>query len=249
LTPSDEEPPHSREHRPGVSISAQNPLRQFADRMEDMSLIADLKENKMFFVQQKKELAEIVLSFETANRYIIMTPSQQLVGFIAERSEGFLTVIKRLLLKSHRGFEVEVTDSAGGRAFHLRRGFFFFFSDLFVYGEMSQLIGSIHRRFGLLTKKYDLKDSMGRVFATIKSPVWRLWTFPIADPRGLIRGAEITKKWGGVLKEVFTDTDTYCVNFGENELSVEQKAIILAAAISIDFDFFENNQGNHGVFG
>ena len=47
-----------------------------------------------------------------------------------------------------------------------------------------------------------------------------------------------------MLREAFIDADTYCVEYGSG-FDEDQRAVILAAAISIDF--FENNQGSDGV--
>ena len=102
-------------------------------------------------------------------------------------------------------------------------------------------LGSVHRRFALLSKKYDLQDQNGAVFASVKSPIWRIWKFPILDAVGAEKGC-ISKKWGGLLKEAFTDADCFLVDYGQGMWSDNQKAVILATAISIDFDFFEDNQ-------
>ena len=56
--------------------------------------------------------------------------------------------------------------------------------------------------------------------------------------------ARISKKWSGLLKEYFTDTDNFMVEFGTKAWSAAQRAVIVATAISIDFDFFENNNRN-----
>ena len=64
---------------------------------------------------------------------------------------------------------------------------------------------------------------------------------------GRVHDAAVSKRWGGVLREAFTDADTFRVDFGSNGFSAQQRAVIFAAAISIDFDFFEKNQGVSGA--
>ena len=81
--------------------------------------------------------------------------------------------------------------------------------------------------------------------ASLKSPFWRIWTFPIKDGVGRSAG-KITKKWSGLLKEAFTDADTFAVDFEDYPWNKEQKPLLLATAISIDFDYFEENSGNGG---
>ena len=194
------------------------------------------------FVQQKKEWTEIIVDWETANRYAVMNQQKQTLGMVAERGGGVLHHLKRALFRSHRGFDIEVTDITGKSTLTLSRKFFFFFSDLFVTSGQGEKIGKIHRRFGIIHKKYDLFDQHDQLFAQIKSPIWRLWTFPvIAAATDQVTG-EISKKWGGVLREIFTDADIYRVQFQNHNWTPQQKAIVFAAAVSIDFDFFEDNQ-------
>jgi len=197
------------------------------------------------FVQQKKEWIEIVVDWETGNKYAILDPNKNPLGYMAEESGGFWNHIKRVLLRSHRPFLVRILNPSGHPLLKLNRAFFWFFSDLDVVDSEGSRLGSVHRRFGIIYKKYDLKDATGQIFARISSPIWRWWTFPILDTTGEPR-AVISKRWGGALREIFTDADTYRVEFGMHPWTWEQRAIIFAASVSIDFDFFENNQGKSG---
>ncbi len=199
-----------------------------------------------FFVRQRKELTEILIDWETKNQYQVLDPSEQEIGTIAERGGGVSGFFFRSFLRSHRGFEIRVIDAAGGKILELARSFFFLFSDLLVTGSEGQTLGHVRRRFGILYKKYDLEDAMGQCFARVHSPRWRFWTFPVLSERGT-GDAVISKKWGGALREVFADADTFLIDYQDGSWSVQERAVIFAAAISIDFDFFENNQGSGGV--
>lgn len=201
-----------------------------------------LNQSAKLFIKQAKVWLEILVNLETANKYAIFDERKAQVGFIAERSGGFFNTILRLLFKSHRPFDIDIFNHTGERLLHLSRKFFFFFSDLAVQTAEGRILGHVHRRFGILYKKYDLVDERGQVFARIASPRWRLWTFPIQDLNGETQGT-IAKKWGGGLREIFTDADAFLVDFGPRQWGDAQKAVILAAAISVDFDFFEENQG------
>lgn len=200
---------------------------------------------QQLYVQQRKEWIEIVVDWETTNKYAVLDQSGAEVAFIAERGGGWITRLKRWFFRSHRAFEIDVLSKSSQVLLHLSRPFFWFFSDLAVSSPQGEKFGSVHRRFGVLFKKYDLRDEMGQVFARVKSPIWRLWTFPVQDLSGQTRST-IAKRWGGVLREVFSDADTYQVDFGSHPWTPAQKAVLFAAAISIDFDFFENNQGSRG---
>jgi uncharacterized protein YxjI len=196
-------------------------------------------ETENVVVQQIKEMLEIFTGWETKNKYQIMTPEGQELGFMAEIGPGFMATALRLILKSHRPLEIEVTDPSRQLILKLSRAFFFFFSDLDVTDGEGKKCGVVKRRFGFIYKKYDLVDQSGNIFARVKSPLWKLWSFPIRDKHDQEVGM-ISKKWGGLLTEVFTDADKFFVQF-PTQFTPEQKAVVFASAISIDMDFFDNN--------
>lgn len=189
-----------------------------------------------------------MIDWETRNQYEIMSVAKTRLGTVVEKSGGFRDFVARTFLRSHRPFEIGVLDAEGRLLFRMLRSFFFLFSSLEIHDAQGVPAGHVERRFGLLYRKYDLHDLDGTVFATIKGPVWRIWTFPVTSTRDGGEAA-IAKKWGGGLREIFTDADTFMVDFGLGHWSESQRRVIFAAAISIDFDFFENNQGRGGFFG
>lgn len=197
-------------------------------------------------LKQRKEWVEIFIDFETRNQYAVRGAGGEEVGTLAEEGGGFGATLKRWLLRSHRPLEAALCDRTGAVVLRLSRPFFFLFSDLHVRDVNGQPIGSVHRRFGILHRKYDLRDSFGRTFARVKSPIWRIWTFFVKAEDG--RDATIGKKWGGLLREAFADADTFGIDFSQATWAAEERAVIFSAAVSIDFDFFENNQGMGSVF-
>lgn len=217
----------------------------FLSGVINMNIINQILKGNQFIIKQHKELLEILSGFETKNKYLIMDEHKTQLGFIAEQGSGFMRIMKRFFLRSHRPFDISIFDNDGVKALDLHRKFFWIFSDLFIEIE-GQKIGSIHRRFSLLQKKYSIIDSSANEIFQIKSPIWRLWTFPILNKQGQSVGV-ITKKWQGFLSEVFTDSDAFVIKLDSTDLTIEQKTLLFAAGISIDFDFFENNQGTSGL--
>jgi len=199
-----------------------------------------------YFVRQKKEWTEIIVDFETKNQYTILDPEKNELGTISEVSSGIGGFLKRNFFGSHRSLDIRVHDIDGSPVLRMARDFFFLFSSLDVTAEGGAKLGSVERRFGILYKKYDLHDEHGRCFAEIRSPRWRIWTFPVKHRSG-VGEAEISKKWGGALREIFADADTFRVAIENGNWSTTERWVLFAAAISIDFDFFENNQGSDGL--
>lgn len=205
-----------------------------------------VEHENQYFIRQKKEWTEILIDFETRNQYQVIDEDQNEVGTISEVSSGIGGFMKRNVFGSHRSLDVRVHDADGSAVVRLARPFFWLFSSLDVLAEGGAKLGTVERRFGLIRKKYDLLDEHGHCFAKISSPLWRLWTFPAEHER---EGgtAEVSKKWGGALREIFADADTFRVAIESGTWTATERWVLFAAAISIDFDFFENNQGSDGL--
>ncbi len=211
-----------------------------------MSDSAIFKDQPQLFVRQRKEWTEIMIDWETKNQYTILDVHKNEVGTVVEKSGGFADFLTRSFLRSHRPFEIGVFDSNGSLALKLVRSFFFLFSNMEIQDPTGKILGRVERRFGLLYRKYDLFDDAGTLFARIKGPIWKIWTFPVVDTRGTSE-ASISKRWGGGLREIFTDADSFMIDFMQGQWSRSQRRVIFSAAISIDFDFFENNQAKQGI--
>jgi uncharacterized protein YxjI len=193
---------------------------------------------KRLFIKQIKEWTEILVNVETANKYKLLDENGGERAFIFEKGSGLMRLITRSIFRSHRPLDIAVQDPSNHECLHLTRPFYFFFSELTIRDGGGKVLGVIKRRFAFLSKVYDLEDGQGRVIATIRSPFWKVWTFPVLSNSGQ-EIATISKKWGGLLSEIFTDSDTFGIEFGS--VADEHKPILLAAAISIDLDFFEDN--------
>jgi uncharacterized protein YxjI len=193
------------------------------------------------FIQQKKELTEILINWETKNKYVLEDDKKQTLGFIKEEAGGFTGHMLRFFLRSHRPLKIQILNHDGQLNFVLTRPFFWFFSTLTLCDSQQKKIGVVERRFSFFSKKYEIFDHFHSFIAKVHSPIWKIWQFPIKDKMDHQVGL-IAKKWGGFLKESFTDADRFMVEYGVAESwPKEKKALLLAAAISIDFDFFENN--------
>lgn len=192
--------------------------------------------HRTLIVRQQHELAEILTNWEVANRYEVLTSDQRVVGHLLERSSGFAGLMKRSFFRARRPLEIALLSPQGEQLLVARRPFTWLFSKLWVATPQGGQIGRVRRRFSLLHKRFDLENADEQCLATIKSPLWRIWTFNVAGTDAVIK-----KRWGGVLREAFTDADTFEVDFGSEDWSAEQRALLLMAAVAIDFDFFEQN--------
>ena len=189
-------------------------------------------------VQQTKEWGEILLGFETRNRFEIRDEDGTTIGYAAEEGGGFGTVLLRNLFGRWRAAKVHIYDTGGKELGRGEKSFRFYFHRMEVY-DGGQKIGAVQRRFSILHRIFTIEDAAGREILTIKSPFLRIWTFKL-----LAEGKEvgrISKRWGGLLKEVFTDADLFGVEFTHREIPMELKKLLLVAVFLVDFVCFEGN--------
>ncbi|THV07931.1 Scramblase-domain-containing protein [Dendrothele bispora CBS 962.96] len=91
------------------------------------------------------------------------------------------------------------------------------------------------------------------------------WDFSLQDAHAR-EIAFISRSFRGIGREIFTDTGQYYIRFGsrpaelladsysnphqlkgiERELTMDEKALFLALAVNIDFDYFSRHSGGHG---
>jgi uncharacterized protein YxjI len=107
-----------------------------------------------------------------------------------------------------------------------------------------QKIGAAQRKWSWFHRRFVLENADGQEIMQIHSPFFRIWTFKL-----MFEGQEvgrISKKWGGILREMFTDADTFgveCQDFVPTEL----RKMLLVATFLIDFTCFENNNNGGGL--
>lgn len=207
-----------------------------------MKLAESLAHSSSVVVRQKKEIAEL-LGFETRNKYEIAGERGETIGYCAEQQKGLFGFLARQLLGHWRTFELHFFDtdrSVALRAFHPFR---WFFQCLEVSDGRGALLGRLQQRFAIFTKTFDVLDPTGRLVLEMRSGFLSFWTFPVTRPGSPLVVAVIRKQWGGVLKELFTDADTFQLEFTDPGLTAGERQLLLAAAVFVDLQYFENKGG------
>lgn len=198
-------------------------------------------------VSQKVELAEAILDYEARNKYAICSSDGAPVAYAAEQGKGAWAFFMRLLLRHWRTFEVHLFSPDRrliARASHPFR-WLWFNECLLVHDAEGRYLGAIARRFSIFTKTFDVVGADGDVLLTVRSPIWKVWTFEFMG-RGE-RRAVVEKKWSGLLKEMFTDADSFRIHFDDPSLPNDTRWLLIAAAIFIDLQYFEDNKGSSVV--
>ena len=116
------------------------------------SLDSLLNSRRGIVIQQVKEWTEILIDWETRNKYEVLTPTGDPLGIIVENQGSLMTSLRRFILRSHRPLDVVLYGLQKKILLRLHRNFFFFFSDLFVEAGDGRPLGKIVRRFSILKK-------------------------------------------------------------------------------------------------
>jgi uncharacterized protein YxjI len=188
-------------------------------------------------IRQRRELAEI-FGFETRNKYEICDEHGQIVGYCAEQNKGFLGFLFRQILGHWRSFEIHFFDHNRNEFLKTHHPFRFIFQEFTVMDAQNNPLGRVHQRFGILTKKYDVQDTNGRLIFSMRSGLLSFWTFPFMSIAGVER-AVVQKKWSGFFKELFLDADNFLITYNDSTLTEKERQLILAASVFTDLQYFE----------
>ena len=185
-------------------------------------------------LSQKKEWGEIVSGFETKNRYVVLN---ELGNELYRAKEEGGSLLLRLSLKAFRPFTIVLTKGDGQPALRVERPFRFFFHEVDVREAGGKVLGTVVREFSWLHRLFRVSDAQDKEICRLYGPLFHPWTFEIRQNEREV--GKITKKWSGLLKEGFTDTDNFAAVLPPG-MSTEAKCVLLGAVFLIDFVYFEN---------
>lgn len=92
-----------------------------------------LLEHSAILVQRQLEMMNVLVGFEQANRYVIMDPHGNHIGYLAERDHGFGSAIARQMFRTHRSFTTHVFDREEKEILRFHRPFSWISSRIRVY--------------------------------------------------------------------------------------------------------------------
>ncbi len=211
--------------------------------LELRGALAGLLEGPGLGMYQEKEWGEILVGWETRNRYQVYGADGRPVVYIGETGEGWGHALLRNLWSSRR-IRLECMTQGGVLALAMERPWTFFFARMEVQAWDGRPMGYIQQRFGLLRRTFDICTPAGVVLATVEGPFWRPWTFFVRQ-KG-VEVATIRKKWSGLGKEMFSQADNFGVEFQPELTDPRLRQLVLAATLLMDFSYFEQRQSGLG---
>jgi hypothetical protein len=191
--------------------------------------------NEKILVKQRIEPLEILVGFETENKYDCHF-GNGILACAVEDSNFF----GRWFLGNKRPFKMHIFFKDNKKEFiRLERPYKFYFEEVNVFDAITNTkIGKVKRNFAVCEKELTVYDENNTLQYKIISPFCDWWSFYIEKDGQ--RVGEIKKKWAGFLQEFVTDADNFGTQFPK-DASPKQKALIFSATFLIDFLYFETN--------
>ena len=172
--------------------------------------------------------------FKAANNYDVLDPdTQDELMHCREPKLGFITKLARFTdWKRMTPFDVHITTPQGEPIVRVKRGFTLFLSKVKVFDENDQLIGMFKQKLFSIGGKFSVLDDQDKEVCVLKGK-WTSWDFRfMAGEKEL---AHVSKKWGGMAKELFTSADNYVLTISPDvPVNHPVRQLIVAAVMCID---------------
>ena len=172
--------------------------------------------------------------FKAANNFDVLDPATGTPLLLCrEPNLGMFTKLLRFTdWKRYTPFEIQIQLPDGRSIITIKRGVSLFISKVEVFDEQNQKIGGFKQKFFSIGGAFTVLDTNDKKLCDLKGK-WTSWEFKFLA--GAAELATVSKKWGGIGKELFTSADNYVLQISE-EVPPNQpvRQLILAAVLCID---------------
>ncbi len=191
-----------------------------------------LKRNT-YFVKERVAFAKLT------DTYDILDPeTQAAIGVAKEEPPVWATVLRLLVNKQLMPTRVNVyEDEKAPPVFAITSGWFRHRTH--ILDASGKVCGSFQSKMFTIGGAFRVLDEHGQQIAEVKGD-WKGWNFKFTDTAGRELGL-VTKKWGGIGRELFTSADQYVISL--NDAAGDHAAariLLLAAGLAIDIVYKES---------
>ena len=217
----------------GVIFAKYKPAEPSPERDLPLPLQAIFADHNVIRLQENPlPTLAVVTNWPVAREFDIVDPVGRQLGSISQQSGRLGT-----------GWPQFAAFAYPAQQLAMQWNRFGMFSGAAVTGHRGEAIGSVQRKWSLLNRRYELHDAAGRFIAAVVSTWTKRWVFPVLDAGGQQR-CEISKPYAGYTEEAVTQARKFKVDFMNHPWTIAQRALILVAAVCIDFDVFERRRSN-----
>ncbi len=187
----------------------------------------DILNRNLFFVKEQ------VGFLKASNNYDIYAPETNAMIMSCREDLGFFTKLLRFTdFKRMTPFNIEIKTTTGERVLTVKRGVSLFLSTVEVLDENGVLVGRFKQKFFSIGGKFNVLDANDNLVCKLKGK-WTSWDFQFM--KGDTELAQVSKKWAGMGKELFTTADNYMLSINESVAKdAPVRMLILGAVMCID---------------
>ncbi|KAF7663843.1 hypothetical protein LDENG_00198650 [Lucifuga dentata] len=197
-------------------------------------------------IHQKVELLEAFIGFETNNQYEIKNSLGQKIYKAKEKND----CCTRNCCGSLRSFDMKIKDNMDREVIRLIRPFRCVscwcpccLQEMEIQAPPGTTIGYVKQDWHPFIPKFSIQGANKETVMKLEGPCFACnccgdVNFELKGKDGGNPIGRISKQWSGLLKEVFTDTDNFGIQF-PLDMDVKMKAVLMGACFLIDFMFFE----------
>jgi uncharacterized protein YxjI len=185
-------------------------------------------QRNMFFVKEHTGV------FKAANNYDVLDPQTgQVVLLCREDDLGFFTKLLRFTdYKRMTPFDIRIKTPDGVTVVRVTRGVSFFVSQVQVRDGQDQVVGGFKQKFFSIGGRFAVLDAQDQPVCTLQGN-WTGWDFKFVSAGTVL--AQVSKKWAGLGKELFTSADNYMLTIADSVRPDDpRRLLLLAAVMSID---------------
>ncbi len=172
--------------------------------------------------------------FKAANNFDIFDPEtgEEILHCREDHLGMFTKMLRFTDYKRMTPFHVEIRTPSGEPVVEVKRGISIFLSNVDVHDEHGQRIGGFRQKLFSIGGAFDVLGENNQTLCQLKGK-WTGWNFRFLA--GDTELAQVSKKWSGLGKEMFTSADNYILQISDQvppDNPVRQ--LILAAVMCID---------------
>ncbi|KAL8814812.1 MAG: hypothetical protein Q9223_005993 [Gallowayella weberi] len=193
---------------------------------------ASILANSGIVVQRQLELMNVMIGFEQANKYVILDPQGNHIGFIAEQDNSMGRAVARQMLTTHRSFTTHIFDKDEKEVLRFHRPFSWISSRIGVYDPVEVATGSHSQSRDMISQAPGSVAAQTNVTSSQISPL------SLADMRII---GEAQQQWAPLRRKynlflfhqppnAETDLGTRQIASGEIPLSSSQQLQVSEAA-------------------
>ena len=189
-----------------------------------------------------KEQIKFFKSHHTYDIYDGDTEEQ--IGIAEEKRDFFTRIFRWFVSKQLMPTRVEVRETSDNSlVFVITRGWYLFRSRVEIHDADGMMIGYFKSKLISFGGGFYVYDKSDKQFAEVKGNLFG-FNYRVVTPEGDFEMGTVTKKWGGVAKELFTSSDTYRVEVNEDlQHQPIAKMLVLATALATDMIFKSESKG------